>query len=149
MISMLKIMNYKLLLKKLNHLTMRQTIFMLFAFMFISLSVSAQPTEKIDGPEISFEKTTINYGKIKKDSEPLRKFSFKNIGNKPLLITNAQGSCGCTVPDYPKHAIGAGESANVDVRYDTKRVGPFSKTVTVTTNDGKQTILTISGEVTE
>jgi hypothetical protein len=128
---------------------MKHTIVLLLSFLFINVSGFAQPSEKIDGPEITFEKTTINYGKIKKDAEPLRKFSFKNTGNKPLLITNAQGSCGCTVPDYPKHAIGAGESAFVDVRYDTKRVGPFTKTVTVTTNDGKQTVLTITGEVSE
>ena len=109
----------------------------------------AQPSEKSNSPMISFEKTTIDYGTIKKGSEPLRKFEFKNSGNEPLIITNAKGSCGCTVPDYPKEAILPGESNVIDVRYDTNRVGKFTKNVTVTTNDGSSTVLTIQGEVTE
>jgi Protein of unknown function (DUF1573) len=128
---------------------MKTNFLMLLVAMFISFSVSAQPREKNEGPQITFQKTSINYGKIKKDSDPLRKFSFQNTGDKALIITSAQGSCGCTVPDYPKEAIAPGASSFIDVRYDTKRVGPFTKTVTVSTNDGKQTVLTITGEVVE
>jgi Protein of unknown function (DUF1573) len=128
---------------------MKTNFLMLLVSMFLSFSVSAQPREKAEGPQITFQKTSINYGKIKKDSDPLRKFSFQNTGDKALIITSAQGSCGCTVPDYPKEAIAPGETSYIDVRYDTKRVGQFTKTVTVTTNDGKQTVLTITGEVVE
>lgn len=109
----------------------------------------AQPSEKTNAPMISFEKTTIDYGTIKKGSEPLRKFSFKNGGSEPLLITNAKGSCGCTVPTYPKEAILPGQSSAIEVRYDTSRLGKFTKNVTVTTNDGSSTVLTIMGEVVE
>ncbi len=128
---------------------MKTNFLMLLVSVLFSFTLSAQPKEKGEGPDISFQKTTINYGKIKKDADPLRKFHFRNAGDKALIITGAQGSCGCTVPDYPKEAIAPGASGTVDVRYDTKRVGPFTKTVTVTTNDGKQTVLTITGEVTE
>ncbi len=128
---------------------MKTNFLLLLVSMFISFTASALPREKSEGPQISFQKTTINYGKIKKDADPLRKFHFQNTGDKALIITGAQGSCGCTVPDYPKEAITPGSSAAIDVRYDTKRVGPFTKTVTVSTNDGKQTVLTITGEVTE
>lgn len=124
-------------------------VFFLFVMMLGASTFFAQPSEKSNSPMISFEKTTIDYGTIKKGSEPLRKFEFKNSGNEPLIITNAKGSCGCTVPDYPKEAILPGESNVIDVRYDTNRVGKFTKNVTVTTNDGSSTVLTIQGEVTE
>jgi hypothetical protein len=128
---------------------MKTNFLMLLVSVFFSFTMSVQPREKNEGPQISFQKTTIDYGKIKKDSDPLRKFHFQNTGDKALIITSAQGSCGCTVPDYPKEPIVPGASAAIDVRYDTKRVGVFTKTVTVSTNDGKQTVLTIKGEVTE
>jgi hypothetical protein len=123
-------------------------------FFFIALLMTiqvakAQPSVKPRGAEISFEKLAIDYGTIKVNAEPLRKFTFKNTGDKPLIITDAKGSCGCTVPDYPKHPIAPGASSAIDVRYDTKRIGKFAKTVTVTTNDGKITTLNITGEIIE
>lgn len=124
-------------------------VFFLFAMMLGASTFFAQPSEKTNAAMISFEKTTIDYGTIKKGSEPLRKFAFKNSGNDPLIITNAKGSCGCTVPTYPKEAILPGESSAIEVRYDTNRLGKFTKNVTVTTNDGSSTVLTIVGEVTE
>ena len=86
-------------------------------------------------PEMKFEKTTVDYGTIEQNSEPLRTFSFKNEGDAPLIITGARGSCGCTVPSYPKQPIAPGETAVIEVRYDTKRVGPFRKSVRITTNE--------------
>lgn len=96
---------------------------------------------------MTFKTEVIDYGIIKKDADPLRKFSFKNTGDEPLLITYAKGSCGCTVPVYPTHAISPGESSEIEVRYDTKRVGVFKKTITVSSNIGESVILTIMGEV--
>lgn len=102
----------------------------------------------VDGPVMSFETMTVDYGTIEQNSDPLRSFLFTNTGNAPLQITHAKGSCGCTVPDYPKQPIMPGEQAKIDVRYDTKRIGKFVKTVTLTTNEtaGRQK-LTIKGEV--
>ena len=97
---------------------------------------------------MTFEVTTIDYGKIEKGSDPVRHFKFTNTGNEPLIIKAAKGSCGCTVPTYPPEPIMPGESANIDVRYDTQRVGNFNKTVTLTTNETEAThTLTIKGEV--
>ena len=84
---------------------------------------------------MDFEQTTVDYGTIQQNSDPLRTFSFKNTGNTPLIITGARGSCGCTVPSYPKKPIAPGETAVIEVRYDTKRVGPFRKSVRITTNE--------------
>lgn len=103
--------------------------------------------EKNDGPKLTFKTVIIDYGIIEKNADPLRKFSFKNTGDEPLLIINAKGSCGCTVPQYPTEAISPGQSSEIEVRYDTKRVGVFKKTITVTSNSEESIILTIMGEV--
>ena len=106
--------------------------------------------QKVGGPVMTFEQTEIDYGTIAQGSDPLRKFKFKNTGTEPLVIKNARGSCGCTVPTYKKEPITAKESGEIEVRYDTQRSGPFTKTVTIETNEGEQPrVLTIKGVVTE
>ena len=109
----------------------------------------AAPTEKVaDGPMMTFTETLVDYGTIDQGSDPLRKFNFSNTGTEPLVIKHARGSCGCTVPTYPKEPILPGETAQIEVRYDTKRVGPFEKTVTLTTNEtGEKRVLKIKGKV--
>lgn len=93
--------------------------------------------------------TTWAYGTIEKATTGVRFFKFNNTGQAPLVISNAKGSCGCTVPSYPKEPIMPGESGFIKVKYDTKRVGPFTKYVTLTTNatSATTTRLTIKGTV--
>ncbi len=113
----------------------------IMAFLAVATYASAQAVA-------TFEVTTIDYGLIDKGADPVRKFAFKNTGSEPLIIKNAKGSCGCTVPTYAKEPIMPGESSVIEVRYDTQRVGPFTKTVTLTTNEAVDTkTLTIKGEV--
>lgn len=120
---------------------MKHLYFFLAFVMLGTFSASAQAV-------MTFEATTIDYGIIDKGAEPVRKFVFTNTGNAPLVITHAQGSCGCTVPTYPKEPIMPGQKSSIDVRYDTNRVGGFSKTVTLTTNETEPSrMLTIKGEV--
>ncbi|MCF8280094.1 MAG: DUF1573 domain-containing protein [Bacteroidales bacterium] len=119
--------------------------------MFATVSV-AQGVPASGGPEMKFDVTEINYGDIlqgkQSDTEAVRVFKFTNTGNEPLIISNAKGSCGCTVPSYPKEAILPGKTANIEVRYDIARLGPFQKTVTLTTNEANPThTLTIKGKV--
>lgn len=83
---------------------------------------------------IEVESTTVDYGTINKGDDPLRILKFKNTGKSPLIITNCQGSCGCTVPECPKDPIMPGETGELKIRYDTKRVGKFFKTVTIKSN---------------
>ena len=97
-------------------------------------------------PVMTLESKVVNYGEIAKGSDPLRKVSFTNTGNAPLIIKHAKGSCGCTVPNWPKEPILPGEEGEIEIRYDTKRVGPIRKTVRITTNEGSQPhILQIKG----
>lgn len=104
---------------------------------------------KVDGAGMVFENETIDYGTIAHNAEPNRQFVFTNNGNKPLIITNTQGSCGCTVPTTPKDPIAPGAKGIIGVRYATDRVGPFTKNVTVSSNaEGMPSkVLTIKGTV--
>ena len=79
--------------------------------------------------------TDWNYGTIDNASTGVRFFKFTNTGQAPLMITSAKGSCGCTVPSYPKEPIMPGEANYIKVKYDTKRTGAFTKYVTLTTNN--------------
>lgn len=103
-----------------------KTIFTLFFIGFIGLSISAQ--------EFKFDKEIIDYGKIDKGSNGERIFVFTNVGDQPLIIKNIQSSCGCTVPKKPEKPILPGEKGEIKVSYDTKRVGGFSKTITIYSN---------------
>jgi hypothetical protein len=101
-----------------------------------------------NGPVIKFEQTMMDYGTIDKGADGKRVFIFKNTGKEPLIISNARGSCGCTVPKWPNQPIAPGQSGQIEVVYDTKRVGPFTKTVTVNSNATEPTVvLTIKGTV--
>jgi Protein of unknown function (DUF1573) len=99
---------------------------------------------------LSFERTIIDYGVIPKGADGLRVFNFSNNTNEPAIIKAAKGSCGCLVPTYPKEPIMPGESGAIEVRYDTQRVGVFTKTATIETScSNNPTItLTVKGEVT-
>jgi Protein of unknown function (DUF1573) len=111
---------------------------------------ATKAAEKIGGPIMTFEKMEVDYGTIAQGADPLRKFKFKNTGTEPLVINNARGSCGCTVPAYKKEPIMPGETGEIEVRYDTQRVGPFTKQVTVETNEGPNArMLVIKGDVIE
>lgn len=94
---------------------------------------------------------TIDYGTVTKEADNgLRTFEFKNTGNQPLMITNVQSTCGCTVPSFPKEPILPGKTGKIDVKYNMTP-GPIRKTITVESNavnyDGGKVPLKIKGEV--
>ena len=111
---------------------------------------TVKPVEaaKTEGASIQFESETIDYGTIPHNADGKREFVFTNTGNAPLIISNAQGSCGCTVPTKPEKPIMPGEKGVIGVKYATDRVGQFTKTVTLTLNtkEGSK-VLTIKGNV--
>lgn len=105
---------------------------------------------KVEGAGMVFVTETIDYGTVAANSDGKREFVFTNNGNKPLIITNATGSCGCTVPTYSKEPIAPGAKGVIGVKYDTSRAGqPFTKTVTITSNAAgtPSKVLTIKGTV--
>ena len=105
-------------------------------FLLLSLISNISLSQELDDskPEFKFETETINYGKIISGSDGVRVFEFTNIGKSPLIISRVQASCGCTVPKKPDQPIMPGEKGKIEVSYDTKRLGGFSKAITIFSN---------------
>ncbi|NMH88582.1 DUF1573 domain-containing protein [Flavivirga algicola] len=124
---------------------MKQLITILFIGL-ISLSVNAQ--DKV--AKIKFESETIDYGTIDKGSNGVRVFKFTNTGDAPLIISKVSSSCGCTIPKKPKDPILPGKTGEIEVKYDTNRVNPIRKTITVISNAETPTVaLKIKGLVVD
>jgi len=122
---------------------MKQLITILFIGL-ISFSINAQ--EK--AAKIDFKSTTIDYGTIEKGADGLRVFEFTNNGDAPLIVSRVTSSCGCTVPKWSKDPILPGQTGEIQVKYDTNRVNPIRKTITVISNADTPTVaLKIKGEV--
>ncbi len=108
----------------------------------------ATPIQNENAAVISFEQEVVDYGTIEQGADGVREFVFTNTGKSPLIISNAVGSCGCTVPTWPKEPIKPGQKAAIKVKYDTKRIGAINKSVTITSNATEPTkIIRIKGTV--
>ncbi|CAN5253543.1 DUF1573 domain-containing protein [soil metagenome] len=111
-------------------------------------STVANQTPATTDPGYKFDKTTNDYGTLKKGGEPNCEFRLTNTSKEMLVINEAHGSCGCTIPTYPKEPIKPGQTVVITVHYDTNRVGPFEKQVTMTFKDKEApAILHIKGVV--
>lgn len=119
----------------------------LIAILFVGmLSISAFAQEK--AAKIEFKTDVIDYGTIEKGANGVRVFEFTNTGNAPLIISKVSSTCGCTVPKKPEGPILPGEKGEIEVKYDTQRVNPIRKTITVLSNADTPTVaLKIKGEV--
>ena len=127
-----------------NQKVMKKIVLILFVGL-LTFSVNAQDkTAKIE-----FKTETVDYGVIEKGSDGVRVFEFTNTGTAPLIISKVSSSCGCTIPKKPEEAILPGKTGEIQVKYDTKRVGPIRKAITVISNaDTPTKVLKIKGEVT-
>jgi len=141
-------------IKQTQNQTMKTIKVCLFLFtsLFFSLNaVNAQEDVKANNPnapEITFENEIHDYGTVKMGADGNCEFKFKNTGKEPLIISAAKASCGCTVPNYPKEPIMSGQTGVIKVHYDTKRIGAFTKTITINSNAKTETkTLTIKGNV--
>jgi len=120
------------------------------ASLFICSIVFAQESVNTNSGVFDFKTETIDYGTVNKNADGNRSFTFKNTGTTPIIITSVKGSCGCTVATKPSKPILPNETAEIGVKYDTKRVGPFSKTITVVSNASeKSKVLRIKGNITK
>lgn len=101
--------------------------------------------------EFTAKDNTIDYGNVYKDSDSgVRVFEFTNTGTAPLVITNVQSTCGCTVPSKPNDPIAPGKKGEISVKYNMNP-GPIRKTISVETNavnvEGGRVAIKIKGEV--
>ncbi len=123
--------------------------FVLLVFTFISVNAqdAAQPVNP-NAPEISFEKTSHDYGTIVQGGDGTCEFKFTNTGKEPLILSKPQSSCGCTIPTWPQEPILPGKSEVIKVTYNTQNIGPINKSVTITSNaKTSRIVLTIKGNV--
>ncbi len=122
---------------------MKKIVLVLFVGL-LGFNLTAQDT----AAKIEFKAETVDYGEIAKGSDGIRVFEFTNTGDAPLIISKVSSSCGCTIPKKPEGPILPGKSGEIQVKYDTNRVGPIRKAVTVISNaDTPTKVLKIKGEV--
>ena len=122
----------------------------LIAILFVGLMTAGLYAQETKVAKIEFKTEVIDYGTIEKGADGVRVFEFTNTGNAPLIISNVKSTCGCTVPKKPKGPIMPGETGEIEVKYDTNRVNPIRKTITVISNAERPTVaLKIKGLVVD
>lgn len=117
----------------------------------VNTTQASQPGVKTDSPVMSFDKTTHDFGTIKEGEKVTTKFSFTNTGKSDLIIVDARGSCGCTVPEYPKNTpIKPGDTQTITVSFDSSnKPGVQQKSVTLSANTASgREMLRIKANVT-
>ncbi|AXT56289.1 DUF1573 domain-containing protein [Aquimarina sp. MMG015] len=112
-----------------------KNVMMILFIGFLGITLNAQDAKA----KIDFKTEVIDYGEISKGSDGIRQFEFTNTGNAPLIISRVYSSCGCTIPKKPEDPIAPGATGVIEVKYDTKRVGPIRKTITVYSNAEEST----------
>ena len=111
-------------------------------------SNNQKPKTEVSAAKITWKSEVIELGDIPQNILKSMNFEFKNTGLSNVLITNVQGSCGCTATNYTKTEIKAGEVGKVTATFNAAGKGAFSKTVTVTTNaSATPTVLVFKGVV--
>ena len=125
---------------------MKKILFL--AVLFVNVMVFAQIGAKI---EFKDKDNTVDYGTVnKEDDNGIRSFEFTNTGDAPLIISNVQSTCGCTVPSKPTEPILPGKTGKIDVKYNMNP-GPIRKTITVESNavntENGRVAIKIKGEV--
>ncbi len=98
---------------------------------------------------IKFDEENFDFGTVNEGDHVVHVFKFKNTGANPLIISNARGSCGCTIPTWPKDPVAPGASGEIKVDFNTAgKPGNQSKRVTVVANTNPtETFITVQGTV--
>tara|TARA_B100001559_G_C16195545_1_gene481993 strand:- start:86 stop:592 length:507 start_codon:yes stop_codon:yes gene_type:complete len=115
-------------------------------------NINAQIIDNAGGAQFEFTNeggTVWDFGTIQQGDSPEFSFTFKNTGNEPMIISNAKGSCGCTVPKWPKEPIAPGATGEINVKFNSKgKKGSQNKTVTLTANTTPpSTKLRVTGQI--
>jgi uncharacterized protein (DUF58 family) len=128
---------------------MKKTLLIASVLMLSTFSLFSQTSATTVKETIVFDKTVHDYGTIVQGADGNCEFKFTNKGKEPLVLSNVSSSCGCTVPVWPREPIAPGKSASIKVKYDTNRVGTFTKSITVNSNAANTpVVLQIKGNVT-
>ena len=121
-------------------------LIILCSVVFLFASVTAFKIE--EKAEFKFEKETHDFGKIAQGKPVSVEFKFTNTGNEPLIITNIESVCGCTVPKYTNTPVLKGQTGTISVTYNAAALAPFSKGLTIRSNAKTPIkVIYIKGEV--
>ena len=127
---------------------MKNSIFLLFILSLFTFVLQAQENQTVQKDSVIFDKLVHDYGTIEKGDDGDCTFTFTNKGQKPLVLSNVRASCGCTVPQWPREPIAPGEQGEIKVKYNTKTVGSFNKSITVNSNAANSVVrLSVTGQV--
>ena len=121
-------------MKKMKKLILSLAIIIRGSMINNNVLAQEKPVAVENGAKIEFNKEVHDYGTIKNGADGTCIFEIKNTGTEALIISNAKGSCGCTVPSWPKEPIAPGATSQLKVKYDTKRPGSINKSVTIFSN---------------
>ncbi len=131
--------------------SVKLTALFAFAICLLSFSPNPQPvlmsTYSTAGGGIQWKNETIELGDIAQGKPVTINFEFTNGGATPIIITNVQAGCGCTVAEYPKGPVGAGKTEKITATFNAAAKGLFSKTVTVFIENEEPKVLTFKGTV--
>lgn len=122
--------------------------FVLISLLILNISLFGQTAEKVSGPVIAWEKSTHDFGDMAQGDKVEQTFKFTNTGNEPLVITNVEVTCGCTLPkSWPRDPIMPGSKGEITLAFNsTGKLGKQNKVVTIVSNasnpDGKQIVFT-------
>lgn len=132
---------------KTNYIHMKKLIILCGA-VFLFAAVTAF---RIDAQaEFKFEKEAYDFGKIPQGKPVSVEFKFTNVGDEPLIISNIESVCGCTVPKYTNTPVLKGKSGTITVTYNAAAVAPFSKGLTIKSNAKTPVkVIYIKGEVVQ
>lgn len=103
----------------------------ILGFTFVARTASAQDSEKA---EFKFNEEKHDFGKIPQGTPVTTVFEFTNVGKEPLIITDVRPTCGCTIADFTKTPVKAGDKGSIKITYNAAFAAPFTKTIVVTSN---------------
>lgn len=129
-----------------NNIKNMKKLIILCAVVFgFALSASAQDSTK---PEFKFNEEKHDFGKVAQGKPVTTLFTYTNVGQEPLIVTQVQPQCGCTIADFTKTPVKKGDSGTIKITYNAAVVAPFNKSITITSNAATPTkVISIVGEV--
>ncbi len=134
-------------IKQVIYSKIMRKLIALCGIVVLFVAVSAFRTADLPA-EFKFEKESYDFGKIPQGKPVSVDFTFTNIGDEPLIITNIESSCGCTVPKYTNTPIQKGKTGVITVTYNAAALAPFSKGLTIRSNAKTPIkVIYIKGEV--
>jgi len=123
----------------------------IIAILIFSININAQEVKKNTNPNaavLTLEKKKYDYGTIYQNSDGEISIAYTNTGKEPLIFARVKSSCGCTTPRWSRQPLMPGQSDTLKIIYDTKRLGSFSKSITISSNASvPRMIIRINGEV--